>query len=291
MSGLLRRFSVSILLAPYLLGGGLLVFLPALIAFGAAFTSYNGSSAPVFTGFANFQMLGREPLFPLALGNSLLFILQAVPLRVLGALGLALLYTQPRRAIGFYRAVAYLPTVVPDVAYALVWTWIFNPLYGPLNHILTALGLPAPGWLTDSRWGIPAIVFMSLFQIGEGFVILLAGLRHIPRDYYDAAHVDGANRWQAFSRITLPLLSPWLILLSVRDVVLSFQSTFTPAYIMTGGGPYYATYFAPMLIYETAFDAMRFGQGAAIMLIIFAVCLLLCLYLYFAFEGWGFDED
>ena len=265
--------------------------LPAGISFALAFTHYNGIRPPVFAGWYNFTYLWREQLFRVAIINSLLFIVQAVPLRILAALGLALLYNRPRRGVGLYRAAAYLPTVIPDVAYALVWMWIFNPLYGPLNYILSFLGLPTQAWLVEQNSALKAIVFMSLFQIGEGLIILLAGLRHIPREYYEAAQMDGANRFQQFFSITLPLLSPWLILLSIRDIALSFQSTFTPAYIMTRGGPYYATYFAPLMIYEEAFYNLRFGIGTALMLIIFAVTLLLTLLAYFVFEGSNLDED
>jgi multiple sugar transport system permease protein len=168
--------------------------------------------------------------------------------------------------------------------------WILNPFYGPLNALLRSLGLPVPSWLVDPSWAPLAIVLVTFFQLGEGFVILLAALRHIPGEVYDAARVDGANRWQIFESITLPLLTPWLVLLSVRDIALSFQNTFTPAYIMTRGGPYYSTFYAPLLTYETAFDGLRFGQAAALMLIVFILTMLLVLIVYFIFEGWGFDE-
>ncbi len=285
------RPQIIALLTPYLLGAFLLIALPAGISFFIAFTSYNGMDRPLFTGWQNFQLLRRDPLFWIAITNSLLFIALAVPLRLLGALGLALLYSRPRRAIGFYRAAAYMPTIIPDAAYALTWLWILNPLYGPLNASLRLLGLPALSWLADSAWSLPALVLVSLFQLGEGFVILLAGLRHIPREVHDAARVDGANRWQIFTSIILPLLSPWLVVLSVRDVVLSFQNTFTPAYIMTRGGPYYSTFFTPLFIYETAFDGLRFGQAAATMLMVFLVTMILVGLVYFIFEGQGFDED
>ncbi len=279
------------LLTPYLLGALILVALPAGISLALAFTRYNGITAPVFNGIQNFQYLRIEPLAWVAIINSLLFIAQAVPLRILAALGLALLLNRPRKGIGIYRAAAYLPTVIPDAAYALTWTWILNPIYGPLNLVLAALGLPAPAWLADQDWALRGLVLMSLFQVGEGFVILLAGLRHVPRAYYDAARVDGASGVQQFFRITLPLLSPWLILLSIRDIALSFQNTFTPAYLMTRGGPYYATFFAPLMIYEEALDNFRFGVGSAMMLIIFAVTLILSLLAYFVFEESGLDAD
>jgi multiple sugar transport system permease protein len=286
-----RNTQLSLFLSPYLLGALLLILLPAGLSFLIAFTRYNGVAEPVFIGWKNFNFLRYEPLFKVALLNSLFFLVEAVPLRILGALALALLYNRPRHAIGLYRAAAYLPTIIPDAAYALTWTWILNPLYGPLNASLRTLGMPTPPWLADSTWAFPALILMSLFQIGEGFVILLVGLRHIPRETYDAAHVDGANRWQIFTHITLPLLSPWLVLLTVRDVVLSFQNTFTPAYLMTRGGPYYSTFFLPLLTYETAFDGLRFGQAAAVMSMIFLYTVLLVLFVYFLFENWGFDEE
>jgi ABC-type glycerol-3-phosphate transport system permease component len=119
---------------------------------------------------------------------------------------------------------------------------------------------------------------MSALQIGEGFVVLLAGLQDIPRDYYHSAALDGGSRWQLFRFITLPLLAPWLVLLTIRDIILSAQSTFAPAYMMTGGGPYYATFFMPLLIYQEAFDRFRFGHGSALLLLLFlGVGLLLYL--------------
>ena len=164
----------------------------------------------------------------------------------------------------------YVPTVVPSVAYALIWLWIFNPRYGPLNQALESLGLPTPAWLIDSATALPAIAFTALFQIGEGFLVLLAGLRAIPEECHHAAALDGAGPGATFRHVTLPLLAPWLLLLSFRDIIVSAQSTFTPALLMTGGGPYYATLFVPLLMYETAFDRFRFGEGAAMTLLVFA---------------------
>ena len=278
------------LLAPYLLGALLLIALPALLAFAIALFRYDALSTPLFRGWQNFVDLRNEPLLPLAFNNSIFYIVLAVPLRLLAALGLAVLYQRPRRLTRLYRAVACLPSVIPDAAYALVWLWIFNPLYGPLNLILGALGLPTPGWLTDITTAKPALVLMALFQVAEGFVILLAGLKSIPRELYDAAHVDGASGWSVFRFITLPILSPWLLLLTIRDIILSFQSTFTPALLMTRGGPYYATLFLPLLMYEEAFDGLRFGIAAAIMVIMFLIVAGLILLAYWLFEeGWGDD--
>jgi multiple sugar transport system permease protein len=257
------------MLAPFLIGTLILVALPALLSFGLAFTRYDGLSAPEWHGTLNFREIFADPLFVTAARNSLVFILLAVPLRVLGALALALLLRQRRRGVGVYRAAVYLPTVIPDVAYALAWLWILNPIYGPLNLALRAIGLPAPAWLAQSDTALPAIVIMSAFQIGEGFVLLLAGLQDIPQDYYESAALDGGNHWQLFRYITLPLLAPWLVLLTLRDIILTAQSTFAPAFLMTRGGPYYATLFMPLLVYEEAFDRFRFGHGSTLMLLLF----------------------
>ena len=279
------------MLLPYLLGTLLLVALPALMSAGLAFTSYDALSPPVFVGFTNFRLLAADPVVTTAFANSLFFVALAVPLRILGALGLALLLRRPRRGIGGYRAAVYVPTVIPDVAYALIWLWIFNPLFGPVNLALSALGLPLPGWLADEGSARYPFVVMSLFQIGEGFVVLLAALRGLPREYFDAAAVDGAGRWAAFRYLTLPLLMPWLVLLTFRDVVLSFQYTFTPSLVMTGGGPYYATMFLPLLIYEEAFDRFRFGPGSALMLLLFLLSAVIIGGIYLLFRRRGFLAD
>jgi multiple sugar transport system permease protein len=279
------------MLLPYLAGMFLLVAAPALLSFALALTQYDALSPPVWHGLGNFEQIFRNPLFWTAARNSIYFVALAVPLRVLGALVLALLLRERRRGVAVYRAAVYLPTVIPSVAYALIWTWIFNPIYGPLNQLLGAVGLPAPAWLVRPDTALIAIALMSAFQIGEGFVVLLAGLQDISPDYYQSAKLDGGGRWQLFRFITLPLLAPWLLLLTLRDIILSAQSTFTPAYLMTGGGPYYATLFMPLLIYQTAFDRFRFGQGAAMLLLLFLSVGLLLLLVYYVMRSWGLADD
>lgn len=282
--------SLYLLLAPFLLGVALLVLLPAGLSLGLAFTSYDGLAAPSWSGLANFRAIAGDGLFRTALANSTLFILMTVPLRTLITLGLALLLARPRRGVGLYRAAVYLPTLVPGVAYALVWLWILNPLYGPLNLLLGAVGLPAPAWLVDPRTALLAIALTALFQLGEGFVVLLAGLQEIPEEYYESAVLDGAGRLALLRHVVLPLLAPWLLLIVIRDLIVSVQSSFTPALLMTGGGPYYATLLLPLLIYQTAFDRFRFGEGAAMTALVVAGVALLVALTHAAFGGWGYDD-
>lgn len=261
------RLGLGVLLAPYLIGSVLLVAVPALLSLALAFTTYDGLTPPVFVGFTNFRLLATDPLVPVALGNTLVFIIAAVPLRIAGALALALLLQRRGRGVGTARSAVYLPAVIPDIAYALVWVWVFNPLFGPVNLALGALGLPQPGWLADmSTSKIPFIV-MAAFSLGEGFVVLLAARKGVPTDIYEAGALDGGGRWALFRALTLPLLLPWLVLLTFRDIILGFQWTFGPASVMTLGGPYYSTFFLPQLIYEEAFDRFRYGPGSALMLL------------------------
>ncbi|MBK7203984.1 sugar ABC transporter permease [Candidatus Amarolinea dominans] len=198
-----------------------------------------------------------------------------MPLRLLSALLLALLLQQSGRLFGGLRAAVFLPTILPEGACALIWLWILNPLYGPLNAVLHAVGLPTPDWLLNPATARMSLVLMSLFTIGEGMVLLLVGLKTIPRVIYEAARVDGANAWQSFWRISLPLLTPWLLLLTFRDIVVSLQNTFTPSFVMTYGGPYYATTFVPLLVFELAFDLFDFGLAAAMTVILYLLTSLL----------------
>jgi multiple sugar transport system permease protein len=267
-----ERRGLALLLAPYLLGLALLVFVPALVTFGLALFEYDLITSPEWAGTANFRELWGDDIFRRSVRNSLMFIAAAVPLRLLGALLLALLLHRQFRGTSAYRTAVYLPTVVPDVAYALLWLWIINPLYGPLNLILDAVGGPTPQWLTDphdARW---AVVLMSLFQIGEGFVVALAVRQSLPGDLYELAEIEGARPWYVFARVTLPLMAPALLLLLFRDTIFSFQANFVPALlIFDGGPPPYATTYLPIFVYTNAFEYLRYGYAAAATLVMFGI--------------------
>jgi multiple sugar transport system permease protein len=256
---------VRLFLLPFLLGSFVLVALPALVTLGIAFTYYNAIEAPRWVGLDNFRRLLESPLAWLSLRSSLQFLFLAVPARLLGALSLALLLQGGSRFFAGARAAAYLPTIMPEGAYALLWLWILNPLFGPLNLGLGWLGLPQPQWLVEPGPTRLAFVLMSLFTLGEGMVVLLISLRTIPKAYYEAARVDGAGALYTFWSITLPLLMPWLLLLTLRDLVVSLQNTFTASFVITYGGPYYATTYVPLLLYELAFDFFDFGLAAAVL--------------------------
>ena len=260
------------MLAPYLVGLAVLVVLPAVAGFGLAFTEYNALQPPRFAGLANFRDLLDDAIFRIAVANSLFYIALAVPLRLVGALLTARLLLRPTRGIHLYRATVYLPTVIPDMAWALIWLWILNPIYGPLNQTLALVGITGPAWLVDPTSARLAIILMMSWQIGEGFVVCLASLQHVPRDLLDQAAVDGSSAWGTFWTVTLPSIAPGLLLLLFRDTIFSFQANFVPALIVgRGGGPDYATTFLPMYVYTTAFGYLRFGYAAAMTCAMYAL--------------------
>ena len=163
-----ERREYALMLAPFLLGIAVLVAIPAVVTFGLALTEYDLIRSPSFIWFENFRDLWWDDLYWIALGNSLIFIAFAVPLRLLGALALALLMHRRFRGVAAYRTAGYMPTVVPDVAYALLFLWIFNPLYGPLNVTLDRLGAHTPAWMTETRSAQAAVIIMSLFTDRRG---------------------------------------------------------------------------------------------------------------------------
>jgi multiple sugar transport system permease protein len=282
-----ERRDVRLMLAPYLAGIGLLILVPTITTFVLAFYEYDLIRPAVFRGLGNFRELLRDDIFRISLRNSLVFVLVAVPLRLVGALALALLFHGRFRGVGVYRTGAYLPTVIPDVAYALLWLWIFNPLYGPLNLFLGMFGDFTPAWLTNPASAQAAVVIMSLFQLGEGFVVALATRQEIPEELYELAAVEGSSIFNVFRRITLPVMAPTLILLLFRDTIFSFQASFVPALIVTEGGPPpFATTYLPLFVYRNAFEYLRYGYAAAATLTMFVVTGVIVLIQYRIVKRW-----
>lgn len=262
---------------PFVVGAVLLVWIPASGTFAMALHEWDLIRPPRFVGLANFVELTHDPAFLAALRNSLLYAAFAVPLRLGVALALALLLHRGGRGSSLGRAAVLVPSVLPDVAYALTWLWILNPLYGPLNGALGALGLPTPAWLsqpTPARW---AVVIMGLFVVGESFMIAMAARRQVPDELHELAAINGAGRWGTFTRITLPIMAPALLLIAMRDTIMSLQSTFVPALLVTEGGPPpYSTLYLPLFVYRNAFDYLRYGYAAAatVLMILFTAAIL-----------------
>jgi multiple sugar transport system permease protein len=280
----IRRWPLAM---PYLLGSLLLVLAPLALAAALAFTDYFGFRAPEFTGVANLARLAGDRTFWDAVGVSALVAVVVVPLRLLLAVGAALLLARrpgfdgrgATTAVG--RTSAYLPSVIPDAAWALLWLWILNPLYGPLPALLGVLGVPDPGFLT-TPWGARlGLVLVMAFQVGEAFIVALAARTAIPARLHEAIEVEGGSAWFAMTRVTLPLMAPIVLVLAVRDVVVVVQNAFVPALLVTGGGPANATLTAPLLIYRRAFEYGELGYASTL-----SVTLLVLTGIAAAFPLW-----
>ncbi len=283
------RTQLLLMLAPFVLGLMALVALPAIASLAVAFFDYSPLRPTTFTwdGLNQFALLKKDPLFWTALGNSLVYTVVSVPLRMVGALGLALFLEKRRKGIGFYRSAAYIPTIIPDVAYALMWLWIFNPLFGPISQVFKTFGGKEQTWLLDPFGAKAAIISIGVWQIGEGVVILLAALRDISPDLYDSALVDGAGWWARFRMLIMPLIAPTFLLLLFRTTIVTLQDNFTPALLVTKGGPYYATYFLPLKIYQNAFQDFRFSYGAAMIWALYAVSVVIVFLQFVTTRKWS----
>jgi multiple sugar transport system permease protein len=244
-----------------------------------------------FVGLENYRrILFTDPLFWKSLTNTVMYAAFSVPLSIAGSLALAILLNQKVKGIPLFRTLFYLPSLVPAVASALLWQWIFNADNGILNLGLGWLGLPAVQWLQDENWALPAFVLMSLWGIGGGrMVIFLAGLQGISDTYYEAAHLDGASHWQQFRRVTLPLLSPVMFFNLILGLIGAFQ-VFTTAYIMTNGGPNNSTLFYALYLFRNSFEYFKLGKASALAWILFALLITLTLFQFRMSRRWVFYE-
>lgn len=267
-----QRRSAYLMLVPYLMGLIGLILGPALLTLGLVFTRFDALREPVWIGFTNFVNLIDDRFFWIALGNTLFYLGLAVVFRIGGALLLALLL-QHRRG-QWLAALVFSPSIIPDIAYALIWLVAFNPRFGPINLLLGLAGLPTPAWLIEPWPARLALILMATWQLGEGFIVLLASLQEMPARLYDAAAIDGASAWDRFRYITWPLLLPRLTLLTARDLIISLQTNFVPSLVMTNGGPGYATLFLPLYVYFLAFDDLRFGYAASVVWTLYLITIL-----------------
>lgn len=229
-----------------------------------------------FVGLRNYVRLLSDPLFWQSLRNTVFFVVVGGPLTIAAALGAALLLdAKATRAKGLFRTVYFAPVVTTLVAVATVWRFLYHPSAGPLNLFLGLFGIPPVNWLGDPRWAMPALVLMAVWKnFGYGMVLFIAGLQAIPESLYEAARLDGAGPWIRFRRITLPLLAPTFLFVTVITTIGYFQ-LFAEPYVMTGGtgGPNNATLSVALLMYKRGFRFWDMGAGAAIAFVLFLIIL------------------
>ncbi|HIE50396.1 MAG TPA: sugar ABC transporter permease [Armatimonadetes bacterium] len=263
--------------APWFIGLGVFLLYPIGASFYYSLCEYSVLQPAEFIGWGNYLDLFTDEVFWKALYNTLYYAALALPLGLAVSLGLAMLLNTGVRGMTVYRTIFFLPSLVPMVALAVLWLWIFNGQYGVLNYVLSWFGLQGPGWLSDPAWAKPALVLISLWGVGHAVVIYLAGLQDVPQHLYEAAELDGATWWHKVRHVTLPLISPIILFNLIMAIIGTFQY-FTVPYVMSPQGqPARSTYFFAMYLYDNAFLYLRMGYACALAWILFLLILALTL--------------
>jgi multiple sugar transport system permease protein len=278
-------------ISPWIVGFILFTIGPMLASLYYSFTKYNIISPPQWTGLANLRDLLRDPLFWKSLQVTVYYASLALPLGLLVGFFLAVLLNQKIPGVNVWRTIYYLPSVIAGVAVALLWILIFNPKIGILNPFLAKFGIQGPGWLNDPQWAMPALVIMSLWGVGGGMIIYLAGLQGVPTTLYEAAKVDGASLWQRFWHVTLPMVTPVIFYNLVMGMIGAFQF-FTVVYVVTGGSgsPARSTLFYNLYLYQNAFRYFEMGYASTMAWILFLIVMALTILVFRSSAVWVYYE-
>lgn len=276
-----------VLISPWIIGFVLFYLGPILGAAMLSFTEWDAPLSISFVGFNNYVSMAQDDLFGKTIINTIYYASGTVPIGIVLGLILALAVSPVRKAVAIFRTIIFLPVVISGVATTLLWGMIYNPRFGLLNAILSLVGIQGPAWLHDEKWAMPAIILMSLWNVGVNMLIYLAAIQNIPNELLDAASLDGAGKLQQFRYITLPFLTPITFYLIVVNLIAAFQ-VFTPTYILTRGGPNNATLTMPLYIYLNAFTWNKLGYATALSIILFLLVFLLTLIQFRLGDRWVF---
>lgn len=281
---------------PWLLGFLIFTAGPMLAGLAFSFTEYQIVKAPKWIGLANYQQLVHDPQVLKSVINTVYYTVIFVPLGVGLALALALLLNQRARFLPFFRTAFFMPNIVPVVASTALWLWLLQPRFGLINMGLAALGIQGPNWLVSPSWTKPALILMSLWTVGGGMVIFLAGLQGVPQHLHEAAQIDGAGRWTRFWSVTWPMLSPTTFFITILTVISSFQ-IFTQAFILGNqgeyaamGGPLDSLLFYVLYIYINGFYYFKMGYATALAWVLFLVILLFTVLQFWLACRWVYYE-
>lgn len=271
---------LALFLGPSLIGLLAFTLAPIVASLGLSFTNWDLLTPPKLVGLQNFRSMLGDLEFWRTLRNTVTFLVGYIPLVLTAGLLLAVLLNSAIPFRQVFRAMYFVPVVTSWVAVALVWKWLFNPAYGLINSALGALGISGPAWLFDPSWAMVAVIITSVWKdTGFIMVILLAGLQGIPREYYEAASIDGANRAQGLRHITVPLLAPALTFCLSISLIGSFQ-VFDQVYVMTEGGPAGATMVLVERIVANAFSYSRMGYASSMSWVLFVLIFVVTFFFY-----------
>jgi multiple sugar transport system permease protein len=278
-------------LSPWIVGFLLLTLGPMIASLYFSFTQYNIVDPPKWIGTANYARLLGDPLFWQSLKVTLYFAVLALPSGLVVGFMLAILLNQKVPGVNLWRTLYFLPSVLSGVAVTLLWVILFNPQVGAVNLLLEKVGIKGPGWLNDPDWAVPSLVIMALWGVGQNMIIYLAGLQGVPVDLYDAAKVDGANSWQRFRAVTIPMMTPVLFYNLILGLIGTF-SYFTQVYVATEGtgGPARSTLFYNLYLYQAAFRFNEMGYASAMAWVLFIIILILTGLIFKSSSLWVYYE-
>jgi multiple sugar transport system permease protein len=273
-------------ISPWIVGFLAFTLVPVALSLYYSFCDYSLLQPPIFRGLENYRTLAGDPVFWQGMRNTFYYASLSLPLCLVMALVAALLLNSDIRAQTVYRTIIFLPSIVPAVASAMIWLWLFNPKLGLVNFVLNTVGIKdPPGWLGSERWAMPALVFISIWGVGNTVVIYLAGLQDVPKDLYEAADLDGAGAWGKIRHVTVPMLSP-VIFFNLIMAIIGTMQVFVLPFIMTQGGPARATYFFTYYLYDNAFVYLKMGYASALAWVQLMIVLGLTLLALWSGKHW-----
>ncbi|WP_430604453.1 ABC transporter permease [Enterococcus sp. DIV1368b] len=262
-------------IAPNFIGFLIFTLVPVIFSLILAFMKWDSFSTPEFVGMQNFTRMLSDDTFWISLKNTFLYTIGVVPLTLICSLGLAILLNQKIRGVKFFRTAFFFPYVTSLVAIAVVWSMLFHPTMGPINQFLRMVIENPPGWLSSSDWALTAIIIVSVWRgMGYYMILYLAGLQGISKELYEAAAMDGANKWKQFIHITVPALRPTTFFVTIMLVINCFK-IFDLVQVMTDGGPGRATNVLVYQVYSEAFVKFNFGYASAIAMVLFVIVLVI----------------
>jgi multiple sugar transport system permease protein len=262
-------------ISPWIVGFLAFTVFPVCASIYFSFCDYDVLTKPVWVGTLNYRDMVTDSVFWKSLYNTLYYAFFSLPLCLVLALLVAVLLNQDVRGRSAFRAIYFLPSLVPVVASSMVWLWILNGNFGILNHALAWVGMKGPQWLADEKWTKPSLILMAMWSCGNTIVIYLAALQDVPRSLYESAEIDGGNAWVKFRHITVPMISPVIYFNLIMGIIGSLQ-VFAQAYIMLGGGgPNRSALFYTVYLYQNAFDYRQMGYACAMAWMLFLIILFL----------------
>ncbi|HBF35698.1 MAG TPA: ABC transporter permease [Firmicutes bacterium] len=284
-----QNFWGWLLITPAVLGLSIWVFFPLVLSLLASFWHWDMLMPPSWNGFQNYAMMFQDQIFWQSVWVTIYFTVVGVPLQIVAGFGAALLLNTKVRAMGFFRTIYYLPSLLPIAVTSALWLWLYNKQFGLFNIILDKFGLPPGQWVFGTGSVIPSLILMSIWGIGNTIVIFLAGLQGIPQELMEAVAIDGGKAWHRFRHVVLPLTSPVIFYNIIIGIIGGLQ-TFTQPYLMTNGGPANASLFYVLHLYRQAFMYSNMGYACAMAWFLFIITAVIAGLVFKSSTLWVFYE-